>query len=60
VFLIHITTLVKITLIEADYLLDFINLIYYLGTCTSYLCITKLYQLLSVGVSRPGGPWADE
>jgi hypothetical protein len=30
VFLIHITTLAKITLIEADYILDFNNLIYYL------------------------------
>ena len=30
VFLIHITALAKITLIEADYLLDFNNLIYYL------------------------------
>ena len=41
-------TLAKLTLIEADYLLDFNNLIYYLGTYTSYLCITKLYQLLSL------------
>jgi hypothetical protein len=30
-FLTHITTLSKITLIEADDLLDFNNLIYYLG-----------------------------
>jgi hypothetical protein len=30
-FLVHITTLAQITLIEADYLLDFNNLIYYLG-----------------------------
>jgi hypothetical protein len=48
VFLIHITTLAKITLIEADYLLGFNNLIYYLGTCTSYLHITKLHMLLSL------------
>jgi hypothetical protein len=37
-FLIHITTLAKITLIEDDYLLDFNNLIYY---CTSYLYISN-------------------